>query len=149
MLRISKIACLILCGTLAQAAQGQLYRYLDPATGWIVYTNRQAPILIVPENTAAQAAAAVASGTPDASGVVRPTPRHGESRVISVPSGFPRVTPAMQTSRDSERRRILDDELQSEQAALTAALQGNAASDIVQRHRSNIAALERELHNTR
>lgn len=64
-------------------------------------------------------------------------------------ANFPRVTPATQRQRDSERRRILTEELEAEQAAMNDAIATQAATEVIHRHRANVAALERELGNTR
>jgi len=62
--------------------------------------------------------------------------------------GFPRVSPEVQKERDSERRRILKQELAWEQAKLDDAIENKAASDVVQRYKGNIEALHREISNT-
>lgn len=88
------------------------------------------------------------------------------------PAGFPKVDPATQKSRDSARRRILEDELAGEDKALTQAkselgeqeklrtgaeirnyqlLQDRLQKykDEVQRHEKNVEALRKELNNAR
>ena len=87
------------------------------------------------------------------------------------PAGFPKVDPATQKSRDGARRRILEDELSGEEKALADAKTeltkqegirtGDEKNyqrvldrlqkykDEVERHENNIAALKKELSNTK
>lgn len=89
--------------------------------------------------------------------------------VRPAPGGFPRVDGATQKSRDGERRAVLEQELQSEQARLASLRaeynngeperQGNernyqkyldrtaALRDNITRSEANVAALQRELAN--
>jgi hypothetical protein len=75
-------------------------------------------------------------------------PRAQAVRLVpSAYSGFPRVSAETQKKRDSERRRILKQELAWEQAELDRAIENKGARDVVQRHRANIEALNREISN--
>lgn len=87
------------------------------------------------------------------------------------PSGFPKVDPATQRTRDDARRRILVDELSNEEKALQQAKaelgqqesvrSGNEKNyqrvldrlqpykDEVERHEKNVAALKKELDNVK
>lgn len=87
------------------------------------------------------------------------------------PAGFPKVDPATQKSRDGARRRILEDELGTEEKALVEAKAeltrqegirtGDERNyqkvldrlqkykDEVERHQKNVDALKKELSNTK
>lgn len=60
---------------------------------------------------------------------------------------FPRISAETQKERDSERRRILKQELAWEEEKLTQAIEDKAAVEVVQRYRANIDALHREIRN--
>lgn len=75
------------------------------------------------------------------------TRAHAVRLVPSAYRGFPRVSAETQKERDSERRRILKQELAWEQAELDRAIENKGAGDVVQRHRANIEALNREISN--
>ncbi|NHZ35295.1 hypothetical protein [Massilia rubra] len=64
-------------------------------------------------------------------------------------ASFPRVDPHTQQERDIDRRAILENELVSEQKALTAAREHGADDDARHRHIANLAALRRELRSIR
>jgi hypothetical protein len=97
---------------------------------------------------------------------------NGNGKAASSPSSFPRVEPATQRSRDEMRRKVLEDELASEEKLLGEAREayGNGAppplaeekSDaekyrqrisrlrqVVQVHERNVEALRKELATTR
>ncbi len=61
-----------------------------------------------------------------------------------------RVDPAVQRERDSDRRRILEDELAHEQAVLAGLLRQGPAADTaaVARTQANVAAVRQELART-
>jgi hypothetical protein len=108
--------------------------------------------------------------------IVEDAPRRatggGNGKAASAPGSFPRVEPATQRSRDEMRRKVLEDELASEEKLLGDAREayGNGAppplaeekSDaekyrqrisrlrqVVQVHERNIEALRKELATTR
>lgn len=108
--------------------------------------------------------------------IVEDAPRRatggGNGKAASAPASFPRVEPATQRSRDEMRRKVLEDELASEEKLLGEAREayGNGApppladekSDaekyrqrisrlrqVVQVHERNIEALRKELATTR
>ncbi|NHZ61895.1 hypothetical protein [Massilia genomosp. 1] len=64
-------------------------------------------------------------------------------------ASFPRVDPHTQQERDIDRRAILENELVSEQKALTTAREHGADADVRHRHIANLAALRRELRSIR
>jgi hypothetical protein len=88
------------------------------------------------------------------------TPRQ-TAAATPTPSNFPRVDANTQKARDDSRRKILEDELATEQRSLleartrladaSTAAGGDAARkpilDSVDRHERNIAALQREIAN--
>ncbi len=152
---VSLVACV-----LATPAEADTFKCLD-ANGRATYTNLKEEakgknctivmreISVVPAMPPARAAAASPS-----------------------PAGFPKVDLATQKSRDSARRRILEDELAGEEKALNQAkvelgeqeklrtgaeirsyqlLQDRLQKyrDEVQRHEKNVAALKKELNNAK
>ncbi|WP_151633895.1 hypothetical protein [Noviherbaspirillum aerium] len=80
-----------------------------------------------------------------------PLSETGVSTQISPTSSvdYPRISPIVQKTRDSERLSILNNELQSEQTALAEAEARNAPGEILRRYRKNIEALRREISNSR
>ena len=97
---------------------------------------------------------------------------NGNGKAASSPSSFPRVEPATQRSRDEMRRKVLEDELASEQKLLGEAREayGNGAPpplpgekadaekyrdrigrlrQAVQVHERNVEALRKEIATTR
>ncbi len=88
------------------------------------------------------------------------TPRQ-TAAATPTPSSFPRVDANTQKARDDSRRKILEDELATEQRSLTdartklaepsTASAGDAVRkplvDTVERHERNVAALQREIAN--
>lgn len=103
------IACLLACGS--ALAQAEIYR-CENESGVPLYQNvggknckklDLAPLTSIPAPRL-PAAAKSSGGTP----VVKLSPE-----------GFPRVEPATQQGRDSDRRRIIEDELKKEEAKLS------------------------------
>jgi hypothetical protein len=89
-----------------------------------------------------------------------PVAARATAAATPTPASFPRVDPNTQKARDDSRRKILEDELATEQRSLTDARArlGEPASasneavrkpllDSVERHERNIAALQREIAN--
>lgn len=70
--------------------------------------------------------------------------RGGERVAASSPADFPRVDPATQRSRDTDRRRILEAEL-AEENRLQADAQRMGQTELVAHHGRNIAMLQKEL----
>ena len=103
--------------------------------------------------------------------VVPAIPAARSSAATPSPPGFPKVDPNVQKSRDESRRRILEDELNTEEKALTQAKAelteqesirtGDEKNyqrvldrlqkykDEVDRHEKNVAALKKELNNVK
>jgi hypothetical protein len=121
---------------------------INPAPTTTVAAAR-VPMPVVP--VAAARAAMPAVTTTVAS--IEPIPTRSKAshrnttRVSYSPPGFPRIDPATQQARDSERLEILKEELQSERMAMNDAIAKNAAGETVQRHEAVIAALQREISN--
>jgi hypothetical protein len=148
----------LLCttGTLAHA---RLHRQVDPATGITTYSYFPIPAqrrdkgVALPARQAPRPTASLAPDTRPSQTAVQtkeqtPMPRAQAVRLVpSAYSGFPRVSAETQKKRDSERRRILKQELAWEQAELDRAIENKGARDVVQRHRANIEALNREISN--
>jgi hypothetical protein len=142
-----KVLLVVILSTVGGSADAQLYRYVDAETGWFVYSNRkfELPVQI---HIAAPPSLQPASLPGPTQIQNRKTPKKTAAAGFA-PADFPRVTRSMQQERDSDRRRILQDELDAEKLALDAALGKGTAEDIVHQHRANVAALERELGRTR
>ena len=123
-----KAATLLLLGfTLPVTAQ--VYQRVDPHTGTVTYTNF-APL--------------GSEVTP----LLLPEPKEKKTKVqgkITSPVNFPRVSQGEQKARDLGRLAILNDELQIEQKLLAEAGSKNADSATLHLHRSNIAAIQREI----
>lgn len=77
----------------------------------------------------------------------RPTPSGHAAGSANVGE---RIDPAVQRERDSDRRRILEEELAKEQAVLTGLMRQGTAADpaTVARTQANVAAVRQELART-
>lgn len=138
-------------------AQATICKYID-AEGTTHYTN------VSPEKGWRKLACDIADETPR-------RPANG-ARPAATPSNFPRVEPATQKSRDEMRRKVLGDELASEEKLLGEARDafGNGAPpplpgeqndaekyrqriarlrQTVQVHERNVEALRKEIATTR
>jgi hypothetical protein len=147
---------------LVPLADATICRYTD-ADGATHYTN------VAPERGWRKISCEVADETPP-----RRTTGNagGGAKSAATPTGFPRVEPETQKSRDELRRRVLDDELASEQRLLVearAAYGSGAPSPLpdeqndaekyrqriarlrqaVQLHERNVEALRKELASNR
>jgi len=147
---------------LAAPAWGDTFKCVD-ANGRPTYTN-------MPEETRGKNCSVVMREI----SVVPAGPAVPAARAATAnrsPEGFPKVDPATQKSRDGARRRILEEELSGEEKALARARAelteqegirtGDERNyqkvldrlqkykDEVARHENNIAALKKELGNTR
>ena len=124
-------ACLLMPVLLALASvSAEIHVHVDPATGVTVLSNmppRHGDI------------AATAPSVVPLRALVRST----------AAASFPRVDRHTQQMRDTGRRAILENELASEQQALTAAREHGAGADVLHRHGANLAALRRELRGIR
>lgn len=125
-MRIALIIFLLFSTTLTHA---KLFRYADPVTGNITFSN-----LPIPKK---KGGAGNGERDPVRSSGARTT------------TAFPRVSPQIQRLRDMDRRKILQAELKTEKEALQAAMSKQSAADLVHRHEMNIAALEREIRNVK
>ena len=122
----------------APASAVTLYRCEDG--GRVSYTTERKPGCVV-VSTSSAAAAAPAHPAAKAKATASPTP-----------ADFPRVSGDAQKSRDTDRRKILEQELAAEQKglnedhqALTAEAAAKAAPDKLQTLRDQIALHERNL----
>lgn len=159
--RIILLLAALLCSPLACA---DIFKCVDDA-GHVTYTNSKTSSRGCSVLARDQAVSSVpGSGRPAA----QPMPASGAS---STGAGFPRVDVGTQKARDTDRRRILEDELASEQGALEAAhrqlgeqddgRRGNERAsqkmserlqpfrDKIQLHERNVEALKREISNLR
>ena len=148
----------LLSGALSSPAWGDTFKCLD-ANGRATYTN-------IKEETRGKSCTLVMR---EISVVPAIRPRAAAS--APSPEGFPKVDAGTQKTRDEARRRILVDELGSEEKALEKAKadlaqqesvrSGNEKNyqrvldrlqpykDDVERHEKNIAALKKELDNVK
>lgn len=155
--------CLSLIAVLAAAvslpALGDTFKCVD-ANGRATYTN-------INEETRGKNCTLVMREI----SVVPAIPPPRAAKPAPSPPGFPKVDPATQKNRDEARRRILEDELGSEQKALAQAKAeltqqesirtGDERNyqrvidrlqkykDAVERHEKNVEALKRELGNVK
>jgi hypothetical protein len=128
-------ACLILLNmTCAAPARSAIYAQRDAGSGAMVYSN-------VPLAGRSNAVRGVTGGVPASAKAAKAVLPHQAS--------FPVIARAEQQQRDLDRQAILHDELDSEQQRLDLARAAGAAPDIQHRHRSNIAALKREIATRR
>jgi hypothetical protein len=148
----------LLSGALSLPAWGDTFKCLD-ANGRATYTN-------IKEETKGKSCTLVMREI----SVVPAIPPRAAASAPS-PPGFPKVDAGTQKSRDEARRRILVDELSSEEKALEKAKtdlaeqesvrSGNEKNyqrvldrlqpykDDVERHEKNVAALKKELDNVK
>jgi hypothetical protein len=141
----------------APPAYATICKYID-ADGNVVYSN------VAPRKGLRKLSCEIADDGPQ-----RPS---GTARASTTPSTFPRVEPDTQKSRDERRRKVLDDELASEQKLLGEArdaydngapppLPGEKADaekyrqriarlrQTVQVHERNVEALRKEIATVR
>jgi len=145
-------------GVMASAAHATICKYVD-TDGNVVYSN------VAPAKGLRKLSCEIAD---DAS----PRKPGGSASVSTRPPGFARVDPDTQKGRDEKRRKVLDDELASEQKLLGEArtAYGNGAPaplpdekndaekyrqriarlrQTVQVHERNVEALRKEIASTR
>ena len=150
-MRLVSRLILIACGLgVGLAAQAEIYKYIDDQ-GYVTYTNIPRPgakklDIDVPTPPAASVPKDATAGKKPRSSASTPSPVY-----------FPRVDPDTQRRRDDMRRRLLMEELASEQRNLDAARQALAAAtrqpgtdlnklaDSVRLHEKNIEMLNKEL----
>ncbi|MFZ6754768.1 hypothetical protein ACO0KY_15470 [Undibacterium sp. Dicai25W] len=115
------------------SGHAEIFNYLDRVSGVTVMTNVPPPL-----------------GS-DSDGDHTPQVRNRSSRINekSRPVGFPTVNPQLQKERDSERREILQNELEGEQQHVNLALARKEPANVIHRHLENITALKRELSHLR
>lgn len=142
----AKVLLATLLSLMAGAARAQVYRYVDSATGSFIYSNQKSDLPVL-SRMSAPSPLRCASVSPLASGQVRSASKKTVAAGLA-PAAFPRVSSAAQREYDSDRRRILQEELELEKSALNDAIGKGASEDIVHRHQANVAALERELDRT-
>ena len=142
-----------LLGTAGTSAHARIHRHVDPETGITTYRNYPSSTQRREKRVALPAPQEVSVSPRTLPPVEEPTPiKRVSTNTRLVPAtynGFPRVSAEIQRERDSERRRILKEELVWEQTKLDQAIENKSASDVVQRYKGNIEALHREISNTR
>ncbi len=132
-MRYPAIGVLTALLTIPLAAPAQIYR-CEGANGVVEYTNAppaggrscktvDATITVIPApkappKPAPAPAAGAGSGNASPSAAAGAPGAAAPRPAASSPDGFPKVDPATQRTRDSDRRRILEDELKKEEARL-------------------------------
>ena len=162
--RLLLLLAALCCSPLPRA---DIFECVDEA-GHVTYTNSRGP----GKGCTTLARDQAVSSVPGGSGLARPAPVLApQSGASAGAAGFPRVDSGTQKARDGDRRRILDQELSTEQRSLDAARreldeQASARNgadrnsaraaerlqpfrDKVQLHERNIEALRREISNLR
>lgn len=162
--RLLLLLAALACSPLARA---DIFKCVDEA-GHVTYTNSRGS----GKGCTTLARDQAVSSVPGGSGLARPTPvPMPQSGASSGAANFPRIDSGTQKARDGDRRRILDQELSSEQRSLEAARReleeqestrngadrtsARAAErvqpyrDKVQLHERNVEALRREISNLR
>ena len=144
---LTKYAVALVLEMLAVAAHAKLYQHVNPVTGDITYSNfpmpkREPKAISSFARTPAQVPYQHSYRAPKAA------PRNTVF-TTSTAANFPRITVEMQKERDLDRRKILYEELESEQSALNEASARNEAEESLQRLKANIDALQREISNIR
>jgi hypothetical protein len=137
------------------AAQADLYRCVDPA-GHATFTDdagRKELLRSKRVDVCERLSGLPVTSVP----TPRPSARSPEpARTQVTPANFPRVEPDTQRLRDSDRRRILEEELRTEEEKLArlrseekapglAPERGQRLRDDIGRSENNLAALKREL----
>lgn len=146
----------------APAARADIFKCVDEA-GHVTYTNSRASGKGCTTLSRDQPVSSVPGGSGLPRPAATPVPQNGAS---TGSAGFPRVDSGTQRARDTDRRRILEQELSAEQQGLDAArreldeqvarnggdrnsLRAQPLRDKVQLHERNIEALRREISNLR
>ena len=113
-LRIPLLLVSLLCSPLAVA---DIYKCVDEA-GHVTYTNNKPSGKGCNTLARDQAVSSVPGSAPASRPAIVQSPQSGAS---SGGAGFPRVDSGTQKARDTDRRRILEEELATEQKSLEAA----------------------------
>ena len=129
-----------------------IQRRTDPESGVVTYVYLPAPVppRIKPDSSPRRTASAAAKAAPPQSKAKQPgMPALAIPETPPAPGDFPRVSAHVQKTRDTQRRRILLQELAAEEEKLAHALASDAESGALHRYRANIEALQREIQRTR
>ncbi|PHV06635.1 hypothetical protein CSQ96_14875 [Janthinobacterium sp. BJB412] len=140
-----RLVCLLLAAVATPAAQAALFKYVDPATRVVSYTNFRPPmagareLVLRPRSAPRRAAPSPAAGNA----------RDGAPSPMLGMADFPRTGAERQRELDADRKHIISTELQAAEAELERLLAGRAPPERVTRHRGDVAALRRELARLR
>lgn len=132
MSRLNKCVILLALCLVSVIGHARIFKHVNPLTGSITYSNFP-----------------LRGQESEATPAPKKAVQRNAAPAVATPASFPKVAAATQKERDSDRQKILNDELQSEQNALNDAIAKNASDDMIQRHKANIAALQREIGNTK
>lgn len=153
LLRLPRIAAATLVALALPASAGALYKCVDDAHHTTYTTSKTSSSCVVLSQSSTSS-----SSASSATSAVRP-----KAAATPSPSDFPRVSGDTQKSRDSDRKRILEQELASEQRnydearrSIAEQEQAKASVDRLQPlkdrlalHERNLVALKKEIGNLR
>jgi len=128
MTKFSILCVLFLCSEISSA---QVFKKIDPTTGHVTLTN-------IPPKSLNQV-------NTEGSTIAQTVEKKDVTKARVSPVNFPKLSPEVQKDRDSDRKKILEEELKTEQIALKNASEKKVDVDIIARHKVNVAALEREI----
>lgn len=140
-MRILFIAFFVLCNS----AQAQLYERVDKLTGHTTYTNLPPPGMEPARSDIPAPARTMRTATKQYVPAKAHNADANAAAEIVAPADFPKISATVQKERDNNRRHILLDELNKEFATLEDAQSKKADADTINRHKTNIASLKREI----
>lgn len=152
LLRLPRIASAALVALALPASAGALYKCVDDAHHTTYTTSKTSGSCVLLSQSTTSSSGASSSGAARPKAAAAPTP-----------SDFPRVSGDTQKSRDSDRKRILEQELAAEQRnydeakrSIAEQEQARATTDRLQPlkdrlalHERNLVALKKEIGNLR
>ena len=160
----SRLLLLLAALSCSPVARADIFKCVDEA-GHVTYTNSRAPGKGCTTLSRDQAVSSVPGGSGLPRPAAAPSPMHKGGSSAGA-AGFPRIDSGTQRARDTDRRRILEQELTTEQQGLDAArreldeqaarnggdrnsVRAQPLRDKVQLHERNVEALRREISNLR
>lgn len=150
-----RLISFICMGAAALPLYAAIYKLDDHVNRVTIYSNmpiRPAPVKTdVSKPLPTTPTAPITPTTPTREpGAPVPQPPPASATVSAKPTSsamndYPRISSAVQKTRDNERLAILNHELHLEETALADAVSRNVAGDIIRRYKANIEALKREI----
>lgn len=160
---------LICLGAAASSLHATIYKLEDHVNRVTIYSNMPLRPVLIKTDTPKQAPTittvrrqetpqpqpqpqpqppVASTGTSSAAGTGTDTGSGtGAKPIGSAINDYPRISPVVQKTRDSERLAILKHELQMEETALADAVSRNATEETIRRFKANIDALKREIRS--